>query len=925
MFKISSPLDRMTLKFGGSLDRKKSQTNLTKDTAANIVFIDTRVDNFQSLLSGLKPNTEAVILDPSQDGITQITEFLQARTGVESVQILSHGSAGNLQIGSTQLNADNLGQYQESLQQWFSPQLGQRPDLLIYGCDVASGVQGDQFINKLSQMTGADVAASVDLTGGASKGGNWILEKATGIIEAGQAFTQKVQDVYQEVLNTRPTNPNDEIFNPSSGSNVATASATSATSSSSSFASSTTSSSTASSSSSSSSAFSSSSFSGRSSSFTETSSSSFTSTSFRSQQTSFQSQGSSFFAVGNSINPAPGLNPAFVPKKTLQGSLARGIFVSRLIGDAASATTTSAGVQGIAITNLSNDEGTWQYSLDDGAKWINIGAVSASNALLLDVKSKMRFVPNIDNISLKGFSNRSFFDKKVSFCGWDQTSGTTGSFANVNLSSSSGAFGSQLANISIVVNPSSLTPLATEVAGAGSILSELLALVSTSTTTSTSTSSTSTSTTTSSSSGSSSSGSSSSDSGSSSSGSGSSSSDSTSSQSGDEKDKKDKEKDKKDKDDKDDDKGKSKDKDKKDKDDKDDDKDNGKDKDKDKKDKYDDKKDKKDKDDDDDLLGNIKYDDADDRGKNLTGDDSSPLGFVFMSSGFSRSSRSSSSSFESTTSTTSTTTSTTSDLSIRLQKPNIVIESIQGTSIRGVLSATATANTIYGGSSSETLFGFAGSRNNLLGGEGDDLIFGVGGRDFIRGGDDNDIIYGGKGRDVIFGEQGNDIIFGGKGNDSLSGGAGTDVIYGQKGDDLISGGTGNDRLFGGDGKDTLNGNEGNDLLFGGKGDDNLNGDAGDDLLVGGTGNDVLTGGAGKDRFRLAPREGTDIIADFTVGEDSIELARGIQFIDLQITQGIGATVVGLKPQSLFRSEKPLALLVGVDADSLTASSFTLLT
>ena len=49
-------------------------------------------------------------------------------------------------------------------------------------------------------MTGADVAASTDLTGSAAKSGNWILEKATGVIEAGQAFTQKVRDAYQDVL-----------------------------------------------------------------------------------------------------------------------------------------------------------------------------------------------------------------------------------------------------------------------------------------------------------------------------------------------------------------------------------------------------------------------------------------------------------------------------------------------------------------------------------------------------------------------------------------------------------------------------------------------------------------------------------------------------------------------------------------------------
>jgi Ca2+-binding RTX toxin-like protein len=181
---------------------------------SNIVFIDPRVDNFSSLVSGLKANVEAVILDSTKDGIEQITEFLKGRTGaIDSVQILSHGSAGNLQLGSTQLNSETLGTYQEALKNWFSTSskiLGKTPDLILYGCDVASGEVGESFIHKLSQITGADVAASVDLTGNAAKGGNWILEKATGAIEAGQAFTQKVRDAYQDILATfLVTNTND--------------------------------------------------------------------------------------------------------------------------------------------------------------------------------------------------------------------------------------------------------------------------------------------------------------------------------------------------------------------------------------------------------------------------------------------------------------------------------------------------------------------------------------------------------------------------------------------------------------------------------------------------------------------------------------------------------------------------------------------
>ena len=57
-------------------------------------------------------------------------------------------------------------------------------DLLVYGCNVAGGQWGFEFIQDLADITGADVAASVDLTGASALGGDWMLESSTGTIEA---------------------------------------------------------------------------------------------------------------------------------------------------------------------------------------------------------------------------------------------------------------------------------------------------------------------------------------------------------------------------------------------------------------------------------------------------------------------------------------------------------------------------------------------------------------------------------------------------------------------------------------------------------------------------------------------------------------------------------------------------------------------
>ena len=54
-------------------------------------------------------------------------------------------------------------------------------DILLYGCNIAAGEEGEAFIEELAELTAADIAASDDITGA---GGDWELEVNTGPIEA---------------------------------------------------------------------------------------------------------------------------------------------------------------------------------------------------------------------------------------------------------------------------------------------------------------------------------------------------------------------------------------------------------------------------------------------------------------------------------------------------------------------------------------------------------------------------------------------------------------------------------------------------------------------------------------------------------------------------------------------------------------------
>ncbi|MEG4470745.1 DUF4347 domain-containing protein, partial [Microcoleus sp. AT9_B5] len=166
-----------------------------------IIFIDSSVSDYQTLLGGADPQAEIVILDANCSGIEQITETLTAKQNVEAVHIISHGSEGNLQLGSDILNGKSLESFSSRLQQWRNV-LTEEADILLYGCDVAAGEIGETFIQRFSEITGADVAASTDLTGNAALGGNWQLEKTTGSIEASIGLSQEAMTTYTSILPT---------------------------------------------------------------------------------------------------------------------------------------------------------------------------------------------------------------------------------------------------------------------------------------------------------------------------------------------------------------------------------------------------------------------------------------------------------------------------------------------------------------------------------------------------------------------------------------------------------------------------------------------------------------------------------------------------------------------------------------------------
>jgi len=165
----------------------------------SFVFVDSNVKDYSMLVGGVRSGVEVVILSSDQDGLMQITDTLTCHDELDRIHIVSHGNQAELLLGNIALNPESLPYYYLALQSWRNA-LSKGAEIFLYGCNVAQGMIGQQFIGQLGAIVQANIAASVDLTGAAALGGNWSLSFHYGKISGHPVFAQSTLDAYNSTL-----------------------------------------------------------------------------------------------------------------------------------------------------------------------------------------------------------------------------------------------------------------------------------------------------------------------------------------------------------------------------------------------------------------------------------------------------------------------------------------------------------------------------------------------------------------------------------------------------------------------------------------------------------------------------------------------------------------------------------------------------
>ncbi len=152
-----------------------TDVNITVDAAPELVVINSSVKDVDQIISSLGANQEVLILENGKDAMAQINDYLNA-SGQEysAIHVVSHGNAGYITLAGERFDASNF-----DAAEWAAvgEHLTADGDILFYGCNLAENEAGQDFIAMVADASGADVAASTDITG---LNGNWDLEYTLG-------------------------------------------------------------------------------------------------------------------------------------------------------------------------------------------------------------------------------------------------------------------------------------------------------------------------------------------------------------------------------------------------------------------------------------------------------------------------------------------------------------------------------------------------------------------------------------------------------------------------------------------------------------------------------------------------------------------------------------------------------------------------
>ena len=142
-----------------------------------ILFLDPVVSDIATLLGHLRPEIEAILLDPVRPAAHQMATALAGERDLAAIHIIAHGAPGHVNFTAGDWSAETVADDAADLAV-IGQALAASGDLRLWSCRTAAGPAGAAFVAGLARASGADTAAASGRVGAAALGGGWELGAA---------------------------------------------------------------------------------------------------------------------------------------------------------------------------------------------------------------------------------------------------------------------------------------------------------------------------------------------------------------------------------------------------------------------------------------------------------------------------------------------------------------------------------------------------------------------------------------------------------------------------------------------------------------------------------------------------------------------------------------------------------------------------
>jgi hypothetical protein len=163
-----------------------------------LTVIDTSIEDYEVLKDAVKEG-ETLLIEEGDKPLDKILNKLEQMGQVGNITIISHGESGEIRFKNSVISSDDLNDNREKWEK-LGGYLSQEGDIQLLGCNIAKGDEGKAFVEKLADITKADIAASINPTGSKEKGGDFELEFTTGKEKINPIVLNDVRDKFNRLL-----------------------------------------------------------------------------------------------------------------------------------------------------------------------------------------------------------------------------------------------------------------------------------------------------------------------------------------------------------------------------------------------------------------------------------------------------------------------------------------------------------------------------------------------------------------------------------------------------------------------------------------------------------------------------------------------------------------------------------------------------